>query len=265
MPAEFLIPWLNHSETAVRRGAAFGMLSQLDTRDAQQTAAIEAALADADETVRRVALHAVSQWSQDDPVAAESAVEPLEAIVSNASRDTFERSQAVRVLGRLGSAAQPALIRTFSADADANVRKAALAAAMRTAPAAEAVVKPLIGVLGSDSNAAMRRQAALHLKDYAKDRTVQQALAAAFTDADSDVRLEAATSLAQAGAAALDFTTSLLDDPSPQVRVYAVFALGKMGRAAEPAVAKLRRLTSDPDSNVAKTAAGVIRVIESSP
>lgn len=264
-PTALLLEHLEHADPAIRRGAAFGLLSSFDTRNAKQTAALQVALTDDDEMVRRVALQAVSQWSQDDPVAAEAAVAPLEAIVTNSARDTFERSQAVRILGRLGSAAQPALIQTFAHDADANVRKAALAAAMRTRPAAESITPPLIKLLAEDANASLRRQAALHLKDYAGSESVQKSLASAFTDSDADVRLEAATSLAAAGPAALAFTTALLDDPAPQVRLYAVFTLGKMGRAAEPALAKLGQMTTDPDPNVAQTAAGVIRVIQASP
>jgi HEAT repeat protein len=263
-PTSLLLEHLTASEPTVRRGAAFGLLSQFEARNSEQTAAMQTALEDDDEMVRRVALQAVSQWSQADPVAAEAAVPTLEAIVKNSSRDTSERSQAVRILGRLGSVAQPALVQTFANDADANVRKAALAAAMRNNPEAQSIAPALIKVLGEDTNASLRRQAAMHLKAYAATAEVQPALAAAFTDSDSEVRREAATSLAEGGAAALEFTIGLLDDRNPQVRLYAVFALGNMGRLAEPAVPKLRQLTSDSDANVAKTATGVIRVIQAS-
>lgn len=263
-PLTLLLSNLTHAEAPVRRGAAFGLLSDFNARSPKQTAAMQRALADDDEMVRSVALQAVSQWSQADPLAAEAAVPRLEAIVRDSSRDTHERSQAVRILGRLGSAAQPALINSFTHDTDANLRKAALAAAMRTEPTAENIVQPLIGLLNDDSSPALRRQAALHLGEYAQRQPVQQALAGAFTDSSPEVRLQAATSLASGGAAALEQTTSLLADTNPQVRLYAVFTLGKMGSAAEPALPKLRPLTKDSNTNVAKTARGVIKVIEAS-
>lgn len=253
---------LRSADAAIRRGAAFGLLSEFDTRDQEQTAAMLSALADDDEVVRRVAMQAVSQWGQADPLAAEVAILPLEAILKSPAAESSERSQAARILGRLGAAAQPALVRAIANDAEANVRKASLAAVMRTNPSADAIVTPLTNVLKNDTDPAMRRQAAMHLQHFGGNEAAHSALAAAFGDSDREVRIEAATSLGKIGTPALEFTIGLLDDPEPQTRLFAIFALGKMGRAAEPAIARLRQLTNDSNPNIAKTAAGVIRVIE---
>jgi hypothetical protein len=94
----------------------------------------------------------------------------------------------------------------------------------------------------------LRADAAAALADSASESAVE-ALAAAARDDDAEaVRCRALESLGHLGNMATSALPTLLDglqDPSPFVRYWATFALGRLGPAAASAQGALEKLTTD--------------------
>lgn len=94
-------------------------------------------------------------------------------------------------------------------------------------------------------------------------------LVKALADSTSvEMRAALALALGRMGAAASAAAPALariLDDPDPAVTITAVDALGRMGRAAEPSIARLEALATSMNPELAKHAAAATRRIAERP
>lgn len=112
----------------------------------------------------------------------------------------------------------------------------------------------MIKILGTDSDASVRRTAAWGLQD-AETPDVRAALAAALhTDADDRVREMAAWALGEQGnsAVASALSDALVHDKSSQVRATSAWALGEMDAKSEAPA--LERAASDAEPHVREVA-----------
>ncbi len=150
-------------------------------------------------------------------------------------RDDSElvRASAAEGLGRIGPSAKSAAesLNSLMQDADANVRRAALAALLAIGVPTDELLSPTLAGL-SDSASEVRREAARALGE-----------------------------LPQIPPAAVEALQQALRDPDAAVRAGAATALGKAGRAAQPAVPALIELTHDPSNRVVEEAARAIAKI----
>jgi HEAT repeat protein len=88
---------------------------------------------------------------------------------------------------------------------------------------------------------------------------LKQAFAAGLQDQDANVRQASTAGLGNLSPNAAEFLPllmNLLNDPTPDVRLAAVDAIGKMNY-----VDGLRRALSNPDSQVRAAASGTLRAI----
>jgi CubicO group peptidase (beta-lactamase class C family) len=152
-------------------------------------------------------------------------------VQSLAAESPLARQAAARALGLLGRDAIDAIPALVSAleDGEPLVREAAADALGRVGPEARAAVTPLIETFGGD---------------------------------DPYVAGAAAIALARIGDAAVASLTAALDDKSDDVRRSVVIALGRLGPAAAPASAALKRaLTTDSLAVVRSNAADALGAI----
>jgi HEAT repeat protein len=182
-------------EPTVRTAAAdaLGALRKEDAADGVK--ALAAALSDKHGPVRESAAHAL--YEIGPPAAA--AIPQLQEVIAN---DDWPKARwyATGALGRLGTAAAPAVVTLGKALTDDNrdVQAAAAQSLSRLGSTAEPALESLVGALQNDQ---------------------------------SVVREHAATSLGNLGSKAESATealTALLDDKSPRVRNAAKFALSKI-------------------------------------
>jgi HEAT repeat protein/lysophospholipase L1-like esterase len=200
------------------------------------------------------------------------------------STDPEQRAAAARSLAALGEAAAPAVPALVTAlrDRDARVRTASAWALGDVGSAAAAAMPALLPLLRED-NAFLRAGAAFALGRIGPAaQSVVPVLIARFDDADGRVRVrardaletigvgdesltplarhvgeadcpgrglaaEALGRLGQTARAAMPELMAAASDPRPDVRWRAVWALGRIGPAAAPAVSLLRAALADPD------------------
>ena len=205
-----LVRLLQDNDPFVRAGAAYA-LGGIGSAAAPAVPALTARLADPDERVRWQAVDALGKIG---PQA--DSVEPLAKLVRDAACPG--RGLAAEQLGRVGSAASPAVPDLIEAVSDArpDVRWRAVWA---------------LGQIGPDAASAVP--------------VLRTALA------DADLRWRAAEALGEIGppaAAAVPDLVPLLEDPSSNVRWRVATALGAIG--ARRAAPSLAAAASDPAENV---------------
>ena len=201
------------------------------------------ALRSPDAAARYAGLLAVPRYGPPDAALAD-ALGPL--LADESTRVRRLAGTACGFLGAEFESVEDALAKA-AGDPDADVRTEALATlAKRTTRAAERV--PLFRAALDDQDARVRAAAAKglarvelgqHLAPEAQQRLGRR-LAAAMTDASPDVRMYAVMALGRLGPSAaphVPAALTLLDDESTLVRGTAANALGEIGTDALPAIA----------------------------
>jgi HEAT repeat protein len=261
-PASQLIPLLTDSQAEVRRGAAFGLLSQFDPTQPEQVAAITGMLTDQDSAVRSIGRSAVSQMRTADQVAAAPNLATQLTPAREAKPDN--RAAIARLLGTLKAEAAPALSPLTAAaagDPDAKVRAACYAAIVQIAPPGEAVA-PLVKGL-ADTDASVRVVATAQLRKLAAAAApAAKELAAVLADADQRVRENATEALILIGQPAVEPLAAALAGKQVEAKKYALVALAKIGAPAKAALPAIEKLAVDPDPSVQKLAAEALKRIQ---
>jgi HEAT repeat protein len=166
------------------------------------------------------------------------------------------RWTAANYLGKLGTQAQaagPALVRACKDD-DAGVRKVAIAALPAVGADAHEAVPGLRDLL-STSDRLYATQALRFFGPAALPAL--SALVPLLTDADAEVRWQAAWTLGRIGPAAREAVPALKDalkDPEDKVREHAAEALGDIGPEARNAVPALIQTLNDSNAGVRRDA-----------
>lgn len=252
-------------ESAVRREVAVA-LARLGQVAKPAVLPLTAALTDADPTVRAAAADALGRIGPD----ARPAAPELLALLKDAQKPV--RRSAVFALGRVDpeekTAPAEALIGVLKSDADLDLRREALLALGFLGERSRPVVAALATVL-ADQNAELRALAALTLGKFGSAvRSVEaDVLKALKSDPEKDVRLNLVRTLcsgygSEAPALIPVLTERLKDDPAFEVRVAVAEELGGLGPAGKPAIPALRIAQRDPQIKVREAAASAIKSIE---
>ena len=136
------------------------------------------------------------------------------------------------------------------------MRTAAIDAAVKVTDNPSEIISVLNELLASDDDALLRRVAATRLGQFGSQASVAVAdLVQALRDPEPRVRQSAANALGQIGPAALPHLEPLLDSDGREIRMRAIYSIGRMGTAAKSMVPRMQALRSDPDIGVAQAAA----------
>jgi HEAT repeat protein len=252
-------------ESAVKREVAVA-LARLGAVAKPAVQPLTAALEDADPTVRAAAADALGRIGPD----ARSAAPTLLALLKDAQKPV--RRAAVFALGRVDpeekDAPAAALVGVLKSDSDIDLRREALLALGFLGERSESVVTALASIL-ADKNAELRALAALTLGRFGSavrsvDAVVLKALK---TDPEKDVRLNLVRTLcsgygSDAPSLIPILAERLKDDPAFEVRVAIAEELGGFGPAGKPAIPALRIAQRDPQIKVREAATAAIKSIE---
>lgn len=255
-PKNTLVILLFDKDVEVRRGAAFGLLDRFDPGNETIAEAAARALSDEDRSVRQLAVQIVSQLNDE---LIETIVPQLAQLVEDDTEDLGIRIRATRLVGRLrasGRAALSALIQVIRHESPRDLRTAAIDAAVKVTDNPSEIISVLNELLASDDDALLRRVAATRLGQFGSQASVAVAdLVQALRDPEPRVRQSAANALGQIGPAALPHLEPLLDSDGREIRMRAIYSIGRMGTAAKSMVPRMEALRSDPDIGVAQAAA----------
>jgi HEAT repeat protein len=164
---------------------------------------------------------------------------------------------ALEMLGRDGSAAAPALVRSLC-DPDPFVRWAAARTLGKMAPADADSAVPALARLLTDNDLDLRLAAATALEQYGPEaRAAVPDLARAVGAGDAEIRVAALRALEGIGTdaqPALPAIIQALRNPDERVRQNAAEVLGHFGPLAAEAVPALRQALYDSDPNVRRAA-----------
>ena len=246
----------------VRRGAAFGLLGRFDDRVPQMVEAFMEALDDDDRAVRHIALQAFNEM---DRALVLDAVPRLAAMLDPDREEKHIRQQIVRKLGQLGPDARAALVplaRAAETDPESDVRAAALYALSRVAESPADALPAMQKILREDADPKLRRLAAVRMAQYG-DRAAGAvgALAAALEDKSPTVRAAAADTLAAIGPPAASALAERFTHKDREVRMLAIYAVGKIGPNAKHLAPKIEPLLEDDDKDVRSIAELTLRRI----
>ena len=255
-PKNTLVILLFDKDVEVRRGAAFGLMDRFDPGDETIAEAAARALSDEDRSVRQLAVQIVSQLNDE---LIETIVPQLAQLVEDDTEDLGIRIRATRLVGRLrasGRAALSALIQVIRHESPRNLRTAAIDAAVKVTDNPSEIISVLHELLASDDDALLRRIAATRLGQFGSQASVAVTdLVQALRDPEPRVRQSAANALGQIGPAALPHLEPLLDSDGREIRMRAIYSIGRMGATAKSMVPRMEALRSDPDKGVAQAAA----------
>jgi HEAT repeat protein len=244
-----------------RRCIAFYLVDRFDPADAATTGALLEAVADADPTVRHVALAAARRMA---PAQLAGAVGRLGSLLAPEREDAAHRAAVARLLGGLGADAREALLALAQAqqkDPEAAVRSACLVAVTRIAePAAQ--VEALRRSLTQDADPAVRGVAVVRLGKLgpAAAAAVPE-LAGTLDRADESLAPKAVEALIAIGAPAVPALIPRLKSPQATTRICAIVALGKIGPEAAAAAQPLEACMNDEDPQVRQWAAVALQRI----
>lgn len=238
----------------------------------QAQAAALAKLKDPSDAAVLAALEDVGRWGQIAPA---GVITPVTELLARGTPGL--RAAAAAQLGRLGTAAYPAIFQLYHLiknDPDPVVRAAATAAVMRIDPQTATTINVVLLKL-NDGDANVRTAAARALSEIgpaAKEikepvsaellksiiwplnlalRVIEPAippLHQALRDGDPRVRAAAATTLGHICPHPEKTTPALLDalaDPEPEVRAAAAWALGELPARGKPVAERLKGLLQD--------------------
>lgn len=243
-----LLSLLNDPDVQVRREAARVIGS---THDPAALDALAAATRDPDPVVRRAAIEAVGGIKGDRVVTI--------LLALAATKDPADRSQAAALLGQAGDARAADTLRALLKDPDPMVReKAVTAFAAIKLPDGADKSGPLVTAV-KDDDALVRRAAVAALGGASSASPaspassaspgVVEALSSALADADDAVRVEALTALARSGKAG-DILLKALGNDRAAVRQKAVELLARdVAKNADVAAAVTTAL-KDADPSV---------------
>jgi HEAT repeat protein len=257
---------LKNESADVRRGAAFFLLGKFDAGNSQVDQALIGALTDEDAGVRRIALQAVNELQGN---AVLPATGQLARMLANPQEDKHIRAQIARRLGRLESGTDkvlPTLKQLGRTDPDRDVRAACLYAFYKTAGRDEAI--PLFReVLREETDAGLRGVAASRLGSFgtAAAPAVPDLATALDADEESSVRGKVAEALARIGTPAVPTLVERFHAKDREVRILAIFGVGRMGSAAAQAIPQLEKLLKDEDRDVRLAAELSLRRLQGLP
>ncbi len=208
---------------------------------------------------RKVRFNAAVELNKRSP-AAEEAIRALiratkddERVVSNA---------AIAALAAIGSPALPSLIRALADDEDPRVRTgvaAAIAGVDRSGLDAKLIVPPLLKAV-NDPDPRVRTQAICTLGTLQETACITLLIQKLKTDSNADVRRAAAVVLGDFGSAskgAIPALVQAVNDPDPRVRTQAICTLGILQETACTTLL-IQKLKTDNDADVRRAAAVVL-------
>lgn len=254
-------------ESAVKREVAVS-LARLGPVAKPAVQPLTAALKDADPTTRAAAADALGRVGPD----ARSAAPELQVLLKDAQKPV--RRSAIFALGRVDpeekTAPAEALVGVLKSDSDLDLRKEALLALGFLGERSQSVVAALASVL-ADKNSELRALAALTLGRFGPSvQSVEvDVLKALKTDPEKGVRLNLIRTLcsgygSEAPALIPVLSERLRDDPAFEVRVAAAEELGALGPFGKPAIPALRVAQRDPQIKVREAATSALKSIERS-
>jgi HEAT repeat protein len=248
-----LTPVVRDADLKIRQLAVAALARAVPAAKDKAYAPLRSLLEDEDQSVRESAMAALLALEPG----AQTDVDALGRCLSN--RRVEVRLYAAKVLSRLGGNAQPVLTELVAAlgDDDKRVRSQAAAAIGEIGSNAKSAVPQLIDTT-KDSDQELRKQAFSSLGKIGRTDDSFQALIATLKTDEKPVREMAISTLAQFESLRPDDLPTLeatLKSEYPDVRLFCVGALGKMGK---PAARLLIPILNDRESAVRTKAAEVL-------
>lgn len=256
-------PLLKDRDANVRRGAAVFLLGVFVPTNRDQVTAFAALLDDSDAMVRARGLDGVKQFEPADQAGVLSGLAAL--LDANREERVENRISVARLCGTLkreAAAALPALKQAASADGDARVRAAAIAAVAVVAEPKEAAGALAISLNDKDAGVRLAAVARLRQLGVAASPAVQP-LAAALADPNKDVAEAAAEALIRVGPEAVSVLAEQLASTNLTSRKFALACLAKLGPLAKPATEQIEKCRKDANPEVRQLAEAALRRISS--
>jgi len=253
---------LDHGAPELRLAAVTYLVGRVGARNKAAVAALARCLTDNDAALRHQALQAIEGL----PEATLGGVVPqLVLQIANPDEDEIYRVRAIRLLGRLGSAARKSIDtmeKIVRSDSNPRVRRAALAAITKVAEPKQA--EPFfVEILRSSDAIELRRSVPMWLSRVASTDDTVHTLISTFDDPDEQLRMQVNEALVAIGKPAVPALIETLSaNDSVQQRRYAIYTLGKLGPLAVAAVPTLKKLRHDPNAAIASLAAAALKLIE---
>ena len=158
------------------------------------------------------------------------------------------------------------MARAATTDPESDVRAAALYALSRVATSAADALPAMRRILREDTEAKLRRLAVVRMAQYRADAAeAVPDLVAALEDKAPTVRAAAADTLAAVGPAAGPSLVERFAHKDREVRMLAIYAVGRMGPAAKDLAPKIEPLLKDDDKGVRSIAELTLRRIGARP
>lgn len=170
------------------------------------------------------------------------------------------RVTAATLLAQCGESAAPAvgaLVEAFDDDSH-EVRVQAIEAIGKIGPAAAPAVTNLAALLDHDDSRVREHAAEAIGRIGVEADTVIPKLVTLLYGGSLSARRKAVRSMRQFGPAAVPALIAAIEHEDPDVRWYAIDALGKMGRPAAEALPAIRRALKDEDETVRRAASWAV-------
>jgi HEAT repeat protein len=261
---------LQHDREGKVRETAATSLGKLDRLGFSAVKDLGEALRDKDGNTRAAAAQSIGAFSRIDPEIGKDYVSSLGVCLRD--ENTAARLQAAFALGRMGTAAEPAvgaLTDALRTEKDSSVRKEIAKSLASLGPAASIASSPLLDLL-QDPNIEVRQAAAIALARIAPpaDIALPRLLKAAH-DSDNSVRCHAIHAIGALGKPAVSAIPELIEilrkDNVADVRLAAIEELASFGQDAKAAIDVLTVASKDGRTAIRDAAQEALKKIQQSP
>jgi len=242
--ATFLASSLADRDAVIRKLAA-DVLSKMNGCPPRYEGPLLVLLSDESDEVRKAALRALSV------IESKSAALSRQIALLLPQADELSLLEILSVLGSYGASAAGELetVKTFLSHPSSAVRSATVGCVSQITADTNVAINAILPLL-KDEDWAVRKVTANQLAEYgaAARIAVPDLFRMLRSEVDEEAARNALRAIDDAGPEALEVLMQGLESQDRRIRFYAMFLIGKIGPAAEPAIPKLQELLSDSES-----------------
>jgi len=242
--ATFLVSSLADGDAVIRKLAA-DVLSKMNGCPPRYEGPLLVLLSDESDEVRKAALRALSV------IESKSAALSRQIALLLPQADELSLLEILSVLGSYEASAAGELetVKTFLSHPSSAVRSATVGCVSQITADTNVAINAILPLL-KDEDWAVRKVTANQLAEYgaAARIAVPDLFLMLRSEVDEEAARNALRAIDDAGPEALEVLMQGLESKDRRIRFYAMFLIGKIGPAAEPAIPKLQELLSDSES-----------------